>query len=113
MLSVGHCGVDALDRDGALLVHHVHVHADDWTPTFLHVTLVLEGDPMNFTLLISVLHRFEGAASLIDLVYFSEHRIDHHVRQSFNVVGAGKRVDNVCDARFIRDDLLGTERDGG
>jgi len=35
------------------------------------------------------------------------------VRESFNEVRTAKRVDGVGHAGFVRDDLLGTQGDGG
>src|SRR5438876_6130416 len=101
-------GIDWLFLIDLILVHTNH---DPLVP--LKFLLVTVGCLCNLALQESSLDRVQQPSYTFDLVKILERFFLHLISKPFQVVRTAKRIDCVRDACLFRDDLLGSQCDGG
>src|SRR5438552_105376 len=104
-------GIELERRDRRLGLRRVLVDADDRPLALLDLLLEAERRLGDLALRVAALHRVDHAAHLLDLAQVAVEALLHDVREVLEVVRAGEGIGGVCDARLVRDDLLGPQRE--
>src|SRR6267143_657251 len=89
------------------------IYADDDLFLFVHSHLVTIGGFGDFPLRVAALDGRDHAAHGVDFLDVIPSATLDFIGESFDKVGAAERIDSVCDAGFVGDDLLGAQGNGG
>src|SRR5215211_512200 len=96
---------DAEDRELAVVLLLVAVHAHDHALPTLDLLLEPEARLGDLALRVALLDRLDHPAELVDLLELGIGRLLEPVRERLHEIGAAERVDRVRDPGLVRDDL--------
>src|SRR5713226_7127358 len=103
--------IDAQGGDGALLLRDELIHANHDLLFRLHRPLVFVSRFLDFTLHEAALNRPQHASQRIDSLDVSHGATFNFIREVLDRIRARNRIDRIYHAGFMRDDLLGAQRD--